>query len=92
MSLEELLSWVIHGKWIILGAMVVGLALAGFFTVFSYQPLYRATASMVVNAKERVVVGEEEWSQSASDIYLAQKMVNTYSVVLKSNRVMEYVI
>lgn len=86
------MSWVIHGKWIILGAMVAGLALAGFFTVFSYQPLYRATASMVVNAKERVVVGEEEWSQSASDIYLAQKMVNTYSVVLKSNRVMEYVI
>lgn len=91
-ALDEIMAWIFKGKWIILGLVVLGTAAAGFFTQATYNPLYKATASMVVNAKERYNSGEEELSQSASDIYLAQKMVNTYSVVLKSNRVMEYVI
>lgn len=92
-SLSDIMFYVLKFKWIIVLFAIVFSMGGYFYTIETYQPLYRATASMVVNAKQTVSITEgQKIVQSASDIYLAQELVNTYSIVLKSNRVMEYVV
>lgn len=92
-NLTDILYWILKRKGLIISIILVFSTVGYFYTAKTYSPVYRATASMVVNAKQTISITEEQKIvQSAPDIYLAQKLVNTYSIILKSNRVMEYVV
>jgi len=62
---------------------------AYFYTIYTYVPVYTASASMVVNSKQLKIVGQE--AVLTNDVNLSAKLVNTYTAVLTSNRVMELV-
>lgn len=93
-TIGEIFYWLFKGKWLILALLILFVLGAYFYSHYADDtPLYSASSSMVVNAKQVWTSGETVMvTQSATDIYLAQKLVNTYSVIIKSSRVMEYVI
>lgn len=87
--ITDIIFWIIRGIWVIL-LMSVLFAAAGYvYASQTYIPTYTATASMVVNAKK--TESDVTYQDDASEIYLAQKLVSTYTAVIKSNRVMHYV-
>ena len=91
-DLKDLLYLVIKGWKVILASLCFCLFLA-----FAYSNLpisgdinYETNASMVINSKTvSVIDGEVEFS--ANNVYLSQKMVNTYRVILLSDNVLEKV-
>jgi polysaccharide biosynthesis transport protein len=91
-DLLSTLRWIINGKWIIL-ASVVAMALGMYaYKVYTYFPMYTATASMVVSAKPAALISRDgSVNISASDISLAKNLVTTYTSIMKSRRVMDYV-
>ena len=74
--------------------LMAALAAAVFFyTRATFIPTYAATTSMVVNAKyNQTYTGKDQQMPSTSDITLARDLTETYKVVLKSDRIMTYVI
>lgn len=92
-NISDILYLIMRMKWIILIVTVIFAAAGFIYSSSTYIATYSATASMIVNAKQQgsTYVSDQK-SPDSSDIYLAQKLVSTYELVLKSNRVMEYVV
>lgn len=89
LDIRELMYLLVRKWWFILLFAAV-FAAAGFsFTSVTYEPVFVADASMVVNSKQLKVVGGEV--TLTNDIYLSQKMVNTYQVILLSDTVLNLV-
>ena len=76
-------------KLVLFALFLVFTAAGYFFTKITYIPTYYATSSLVVNANYRT---EEEMRVTPVEINLAVSLVPTYTQILKSNRVMDYVI
>ena len=91
-KLSDIFYLILRRKWIILAILILFVIAGYFYTEKTYSPYYSATASFVVNTKtNQSYMGDTE-NPTSNDIYLAQKLVNTYTLILKSNRVMDYVI
>jgi len=89
-NLAELICSLISRIWLIILGTVVFAAAAFLYTEATYSPLYVATTSFVVNVKQNGSYPANR--PTASDIMLAQELVDTYTLVLKSNLVMNAVI
>lgn len=94
LKLSDIFFLILRRKWIII-VLLITFAIGGYlYTEITYYPIYSATASMIVNTK----MNNNTYNSSSSDIpvsndiYLAQKLVSTYSVIFRSNKVMEYVV
>lgn len=90
-DLRELFGVLMRRIWsIILATLLFGAAAFGY-TYFFVDPLYQASALLYVNNSD-VSVGSASFSISTSDLTAAQKLVNTYIVILRSRTVLNEVI
>ena len=90
-DLRELFSLLLRRVWlIILAALLVGAAAFGY-TYFMVDPLYQSSTLMYVNNSD-ISVGATSFSISNADLTAAQKLVDTYVVILKSRTSLNEVI
>lgn len=89
-DLLELARVLLHRWWAILLAMIACGAVAFSYTFFLVDPLYQASALMYVNNSD-ISVGSTSFSISSSDLTAAQKLVDTYVVILKSRTALDEV-
>ena len=88
-DLKELLQLIVRKWWFVTLFMILFAAIGFTYSYSSYEPVFVADASMVINSKQIKVQGGEV--TLTNDIYLSQKMVNTYQVILLSDSVLELV-
>ncbi len=99
MNQEEIriqdLVYILASGWkIVVGALVAGVLLAQVFTALSTEGVlvYAADASMVINSKTYSLFDGDIEVAESNNVYLSQKMVNTYRVILLSDNVLDRVI
>ena len=80
-DIREILNLLVKWWWRIALLMITFAVGAYFYTMYTYVPTYTAVATLIVNNKQIKIVGEDV--VSTNDIYTSQKLVNTYSVILK---------
>ena len=90
-DLRELFGVLIHRVWLIAAGAVIGGLIALAYTYFMVDPLYQASALMYVNNSD-ISLGSTSFSISNADLSAAQKLVNTYVVILKSRTCLNEVI
>lgn len=87
LELRDIVEIILKRLWIIvaitLAAAIVGLTISVFFI----DDVYSASTTLIVREKRKS--GEE---YQLSDLNLARNLVDTYSVIIKSNRVLEKVL
>ena len=89
-DLKQLILALLHKAWlIVLCALLVG-GLAYFYTANFITPMYRASVSIYVN-NTSPSLGNSEYI-SGSDLATAQRLVNTYVNIIRSNTVLEKVV
>lgn len=85
-DLGELLGAIIHRIWIVILAAVVFGAAGLSYSLFAITPMYNASAMMIVNS------GDRGYDYVSSDqLKSAATLVNTYSIVITSDTVMNQV-
>ena len=90
-DLIELAGVLLRRWWIIvLSALVIGAAAFGY-TRFFIDPLYQASTLMYVNNSD-ISLGATSFTISNADLTAAQKLGNTYLVILKSRTALNEVI
>lgn len=89
-DLLELLRVLLHRWWVILISAIVCGGIAFAYTFLLIDPLYKASALMYVNNSD-ISVGGTSFSISSSDLSAAQKLVDTYVVILKSRAALDEV-
>ena len=90
-DLLELAGVLLHRAWLIILAAIIGGGIAFGYTFFMVDPLYKASALMYVNNSD-ISVGGTSFSISNADLTAAQKLVDTYVVILKSRTSLNEVI
>ena len=90
-DLRELFSVLLHRIWLIAAGAVAGGVIALAITVFLIVPQYQSSALMYVN-NSGISLGSTSFSISSADLTAAQKLVNTYVVILKSRTALTEVI
>jgi len=89
-NLSEIAYLLISKIWLIFLTAAVFVAGVFFYSEATYRPYYVASTSFVVNAKQNGSYSANRLT--ANDIMLAQELVETYTLVLRSNLVMDAVI
>ena len=90
-DLRELFGALLRRWWaIVLAILIVG-AVAFGYTYFMVDPLYQSSTLLYVNNSD-ISVGSTSFSISNADLTAAQKLVDTYVVILKSRTVLNEVI
>ena len=88
LDLQELLTIYLRNWWIIILFLAVGAAIALGITYKFVTPMYQADISIYVNNSR----GQTDMETlSSADLTAAQKLVNTYVSIAKSDRVLERV-
>ena len=82
-DLLELAKALLRRWWaLVLAVVIFGMAAFGY-TYFLIDPLYKSSALLYVNNSD-ISLGSTSFSISSADLSAAQKLVNTYIVILKS--------
>ena len=82
-DLLELAKALLRRWWaLVLAVVIFGMAAFGY-TYFLIDPLYKSSALLYVNNSD-ISLGSTSFSMSSADLSAAQKLVNTYIVILKS--------
>lgn len=90
-DLVEVLGVLLHRIWaIILTALIVGSLTFGYTYLF-IAPKYQASTLLYVNNSD-ISVGSSSFSITTGDLSAAQKLVDTYVVILRSRTVLNEVI
>ena len=89
-DLKRLVLALIHKAWLLALCALVAGALAYFYTANFITPLYRASVSIYVNNANPQLGGNSSYI-SGSDLATAQRLVNTYVNIIRSNTVLEKV-
>jgi len=84
-DLMELFYALRHRLWIIILALVIGGAGAGFFSKKVLSPIYESTSMVYVLSKETTLA-------SLADLQIGSQLTKDYSVIIKSRPVLEEVI
>lgn len=87
----ELLSAFIKKIWLVVAMTVAGAVLAFAYTLLFVTPQYRSSALLYVNNSD-ISLGSASFSISNADLTAAKSLVSTYSVILKSRKVVNEVI
>ena len=90
-DLLELAQVLLHRLWVIIIVTVLCGGIALGYTVALIKPQYTASVLLYVN-NSNISVGSASFSISNADLSAAQKLVDTYVVILKSRRVLNQVI
>lgn len=87
-DLKEIAMILRHNLWIIIVCMLVAAIIGGSVTYFLMTPQYKATATLIVNART-----DQTSSAITNDqIVTAAKLADTYGIIMKSDTVLEQVI
>ena len=89
-NIYEIAFLLIKRMWLIILTAALFVAGAYAYSEASYRPYYVAGTSFIVNAKQNGSYPSNR--PTANDIMLAQELVETYALVLRSNLVMDEVI
>lgn len=84
-SFTDVLKKLISGWWLIAAAVFVAALLALLYAKFLVKPTYQACFTAYVNNKQSKQANDE---LTNSDILASQELVETYSKVLKGNKVL----
>jgi capsular polysaccharide biosynthesis protein len=91
-DLIELLQLLLKRKWWIIsttiGAMIIGVLI----TMFMVTPIYESNTTLMVNSSKSSGIGDLASSFDIGSLTLSQKLVVTYSEIVKSRIVLEQVI
>ena len=90
-NLKDLFSYFFKKIPIILFVTLLFLTVGIIYTMFIKTPLYKGDTTLIL-VKQDSNYGQESSSQTQSDILLNQKLVTTYSELIKSKRVLNQVI
>ena len=90
-DLRELFMALLRRWWAIVLAILIAGAAAFGYTYFMVDPLYQASTLLYVNNSD-ISVGSTSFSISNADLTAAQKLVDTYVVILKSRTALNEVI
>ena len=90
-NLKDLFSYFFKKTPIILFVTLLFLTVGIIYTMFIKTPLYKGDTTLIL-VKQDSNYGQESSSQTQSDILLNQKLVTTYSELIKSKRVLNQVI
>lgn len=90
-NLKDLFGYFLKKVPFILFVTLLFLAVGIIYTMFIKMPLYKGDTTLIL-VKENSNYGQESSSQTQSDILLNQKLVTTYSELIKSKRVLNQVI
>ena len=90
-NLKDLLVYFLKKTPIILFVTLLFLTVGIIYTMFIKTPLYKGDTTLIL-VKQDSNYGQESSSQTQSDILLNQKLVTTYSELIKSKRVLNQVI
>ena len=90
-DLRDLFGALIHRIWLVVVGAVIGGLIALAYTYFMIDPLYKSSALMYVNNSD-LSLGSTSFSISNADLSAAQKLVNTYVVILKSRACLNEII
>jgi len=92
LSIEEIIGIIFIKWWIVLLSVIIGGVLAFSYTQFFISPVYISNGTLYVNNKGIPgMMPNVETNINANDLSVALKLVDTYTVILKSNRFMEIV-
>ena len=90
-DLSALLYAVWKRIWLVVGAVLLGAAMAFSYAAFFVTPLYQARAMMYVN-NSSISVGNTSLSISSGELSAAQSLVKTYIVIMESRQNLNAVI
>ena len=90
-DLLELFGVLLHKWWAIVLAVIIAGSAAFGYTYFLVDPLYKSSTLLYVNNSD-ISVGSTSFSISNADLTAAQKLVDTYVVILKSRTALNEVI
>ena len=90
-DLWEILKVLLHRAWAIILAAVICGGIAFGYTFLLVDPLYEASTLLYVNNSD-ISVGASSFSISSADLTAAQKLVETYIVILNSRTALNEVI
>ncbi len=91
-DLIELLHILLKRKWIIVLSGIVAAAIAFGFTNYAITPAYRSQTTLMVNSSKGSGLGDIAAGFDLGSLNLSQKLVVTYSEIVKSRIVLEQVI
>ncbi len=91
-DLIELLAILNKRKWIILVCFLVASMIGLGYTKYMVTPMYESETTIMVNSSKGSSIGDIAESFDLGSINLNQKLVVTYSVIVKSRIVLENVI
>lgn len=89
MEIRDLLNLIVRNLILIIIIILVFMILGALFTSLFIVPKYEANATLIVNKSS---AQSESKEYSYNDILLTQKLVNTYSVIIMSDSVLNQVI
>ena len=87
-DIRELFQIIRKRLWIIISFILVAVLLSGIVSMFFLDDIYESSTTLIVSKQSD---GNNNDLQ-ISDINLARNLVDTYSVIIKSNRVLESVL
>ncbi|MGB4186161.1 MAG: Wzz/FepE/Etk N-terminal domain-containing protein, partial [Caldicoprobacterales bacterium] len=88
MDLREILQIIYKRLWFIILVTLVCIISSGIISIFVLDSIYEASTTLMVS-KTR---DDQSSNLQYNDILMNQKLVKTYSEIVKSNRVLEKVI
>lgn len=89
LDIRQIIEMIQKRIWIIIAFTVLSALLAGIVSGFFLDEVYSSSTTLIVS-KQNEGAGINDLQ--LSDVNLARNLVNTYGVIIKSNRVLEKVI
>ncbi|SHJ72986.1 Capsular polysaccharide biosynthesis protein [Dethiosulfatibacter aminovorans DSM 17477] len=92
LDLLELVQIVLKRKWIIVATTIFATVVSILVTMFAITPMYESKTTLMVNSSKSSGLGDIASGFDLGSINLSQKLVVTYSEIVKSRIVLESVI
>jgi capsular polysaccharide biosynthesis protein len=91
-DLLELMQILLKRKWLIIALTILGAAMGLVATMVMVTPVYQADTTLMVSSSKGSGLGDIAASIDLGSLNLSQKLVVTYSEIVKSRIVLEQVI
>lgn len=92
LDLLELVHIVLKRKWIIVATTIFATVVSILVTMFAITPMYESNTTIMVNSSKGSSIGDIAAGFDLGSLNLSQKLVVTYSEIVKSRIVLEAVI
>ena len=87
-NLKDLWDYFVSKLYIVIIVLMVSILVSNIYILFIQTPLYKSTATLVLTRAE----SGESSAITQNDVNLNQKLVGTYSEIIRSRRVLNKVI